>query len=382
MKKFLGKIFFKILSGLWRGLNFLRKEPGAKIASPGKILVIEFLRIGDTVVSLPAISQLKRRYPASRLSILVVPQVSELIGNFDYIDEIKTFEPRNSLAGFFRMIRFGRALKSDKFDLCLVLDASFTASFIAFLAGVPERVGYDSHNRGFLFTRSLPAPSYWNVPIDRYAPGEKVAHQVESWLRLLSLAGIKPERESPELKERDDETSFLKDFFGGEIPPYAVVHPGSSPAYRWPARRFAEIADWLADNFGLKIVLSGSASEGNLVTEVKSLMKENARVATGKTNLPQLAALLRRSEILVSVDTSASHIADAVGAKAVVLFGPGDERIWRPYGKRHKVVRAVEAVCRGCKRAECVREKHYCMEAISVQDVEKAIGSVLSEGRS
>jgi len=111
-------------------------------------------------------------------------------------------------------------------------------------------------------------------------------------------------------------------------------------------------------------------------------MKEDALIAAGGMNLPRFAALLRKSQILVSVDTSAGHIADAVGATAVVLFGPGDERIWRPYGKRHRVVSAVETVCRGCKKAECVQEKHYCMDAIGIDDVKGAVKSILSEGGS
>ena len=382
MKKYLGKAFFKVLSQAWRSFDFLRRKSEGKLASPENILVIEFLRIGDTVVCLPAISQLKKRYPESRLTLLVIPHVSELIGNLDYVDEVLTFEPRNSLPGFFCMIRFARELRTKKFNLCLVLDTSFAANLVAFLAGIPERIGYDSHDRGFLLTRSFPAPSYWNVPIERYNKEEEVAHQVDSWLRLLSLIGIEPEKESPVLKEHEDEANFLKSFFGGEIPKYAVIHPGSPRARRWRPERFAQIADWLAEDFGLKIVISGAGFERELAAEVKSLMKKDALIGAGRMNLPRFAALLRKSRIVVSVDTSAGHIADAVGTRAVVLFGPGDERIWRPYGKKHRLVSAVKVVCRGCKKVECVREKHYCMDAIGIDEVKEAVKSILSEGGS
>ena len=92
-------------------------------------------------------------------------------------------------------------------------------------------------------------------------------------------------------------------------------------------------------------------------------------------------ALLAEMDLVVSVDTSATHIASAVGTPVVALFGPGDPRIWRPYGSGNIVVRDESSECLGCKRASCFREAHFCMDGITVERVMAAAGRALRSVR-
>jgi ADP-heptose:LPS heptosyltransferase len=151
----------------------------------------------------------------------------------------------------------------------------------------------------------------------------------------------------------------------GPLPaPYACVHPGSAWASRrWPAERFAAVADGLAAR-GLAVVLTGGAEEGPLTAAVARAMRAPARDLAGRTTLGTLAALVAGATLLVCNDTGVSHVAVAVGTPSVVVVTGSDPARWAPLDReRHPVVR-VPVACSPCLHAACPLD-HRCAAAVT-----------------
>src|SRR5690606_25867175 len=157
----------------------------------------------------------------------------------------------------------------------------------------------------------------------------------------------------------------------------AVVHVGAQlPSRRWPAARFAAVADQLAQA-GLQVVLTGTAPERPLVDEVRAHMRGPARVLCGQTDLWTLGAVLARTRLLVCNDTGLSHVAAALGTPSVVVACGSDVRRWAPLDTaRHRVVWRAQA-CRPCSHRSCPID-HPCARLLTVDEVMAAVRAQLA----
>ena len=142
-----------------------------------KILIRGVNWIGDAVMTLPAIRAIRKYYPRAHISLLVNPSVAPLFENSNDIDEIIIYEPGfRKLAG---KLRLAKILRKKRFSRAILLQNAFDAALIAFLARIPERIGYDRDRRGFLLTAAI-----------RYTNQDRNVHHIHYYLNLLTAAGI------------------------------------------------------------------------------------------------------------------------------------------------------------------------------------------------
>jgi lipopolysaccharide heptosyltransferase II len=148
----------------------------------------------------------------------------------------------------------------------------------------------------------------------------------------------------------------------------AVLCPGGNwDPKRWPKERFAHLADMLVEECGVKIVITGSDKDAALAEGIRKLMEEPCVVVAGKTDLKQLGALLARASLVVANDTGSMHIAVAVGAPTVALFGPTSPALTGPYGKgRYSVIAAGTGCDVPCYDVTCADNR--CMQSITVDE--------------
>ena len=339
-----------------------------------RILTVQGLRIGDTIATLPAIGALRARWPDAEIVALASPPCIEILELSKLVDRMA---PWPAAGG---RLASGKQAVADlaPVDVAVVFDCTLASMLVADSVRARASIGYDSYNRGFGLTHPVPAPSYWNRPVSRYRESVPVRTQSESWCRLLRQAGIEAENSNPVLYPGDEATAFIED---AGPSPVVVLHPGAEPAYQWRPERFAEVGDRLADESGATIVITGGPDDVPLAESIAAQMSHDPVVAAGKTSLAQLAALLKQAALLISVDTSAGHVAAAVGTPAVALFGPGDPRIWAPQGEHVSVLTADNCACLGCKAPKCNRRDHPCMAGISVADVVAAGNEMLTRDR-
>ncbi|NOZ19656.1 MAG: glycosyltransferase family 9 protein [Planctomycetes bacterium] len=337
------------------------------------ILVVDLLRIGDTVVATSSIHAIKDTFPDALLTVMAQPMIQPLLDADPMIDELISPSMRPH---------------TQHFDMAIVMDISLRGNLIAWLSRTPIRVGYDSFGRGFMLTERVPAPPYWNTATWDYRPNENVRHQVDSWLDLVERIGIRATDRRPKLFLGDSARNVVRKFFADEeVDRNALkvaIHPGSNPSYQWRSERFANVADFLRTQHGAKVFITGSRADAALAGEIQRRMSGKAIAATGIGGLDVMTALLSEMDLVISVDTCATHIASAVGTRVIALFGPGDPRIWRPYGHEHIVLRDERSNCLGCKKADCFREAHYCMDGITVEQViatsDRVLRSLKSKG--
>ena len=341
-----------------------------------KILIMRLDRIGDVLLSTPALEAVRNAYPKSHIAVMVRPYVEEVVKGNPFVDELILYDKdalHRSVAG---TLRFIGTLRARKFECAIVLHPSNRSHIIPFLAGIPVRVGYD-RKLSFLLSRRIPHKKEFGLK-----------HERDYTLDLLRYMGIEPASCVAHMPlndsgERKAERLFKEHGIGPDSIAI-VVHPGAScPSKRWPVERFAEVANRLAERHGAWTVVIAGEREREFGDRLTGLIRSRAVNMSGRASLGDLASILRRARLLVSNDSGPVHIASAVGTPVVAIFGRSDRglspRRWGPLGDANVVLHRYVG-CTVCRAHRC--EKGFeCLRAISVADVESACELLLRTGK-
>jgi lipopolysaccharide heptosyltransferase II len=297
------------------------------------ILVVRTDRIGDVILTTPAIKALRRSYPASRISVLVSSATAELIKGNPYVDEVLVDDRQGHHKGIFGFLRLVREIRVKEFDLAVIYHTKKRYNLACFAAGIPFRLGYKNEKFGFLLT----------LPLKDIRPlGQK--HEAEYCMDVLKAVGIEDSELDifvPSHKEAEDWAIHWTRDNGLKANDFIVIHPGASdPAKCWPITHFALLMDRLIESCGMKIVLIGAAQAVPLAADILQKTRRSSEVLdlTGKTSVAQMVSLLRRARLLISNDSGPVHVAAGVGTSVISLFlrnqpGVNAER-WKPLGPR------------------------------------------------
>lgn len=342
-----------------------------------KLLVRATNWVGDVAMSLPAIKALRASFPKDHLAVLARPWVADLYRARPEVDELLVEDPTGPHAGPNGRARLAAEIRARGFDRAILFPTSFGTAWTLFRAKVPERIGYRGDLRTLLLTRPLaPRP-----------PGE---HQVWKYLHLVEAAGgempVAPDTSWTLTDEIWKKGRACLEALGWKGAPFAAVHAASfaHAAKRWDLARYAAVLDRLATARGLHVVLLGSASETGANAELAGLIQRAQSMdLSGKSSLVEVLGILGLSRVFVGNDSGLAHLAAAVGAPTVVVFGPTDPSATRPWDgprgdgntARIRVVRRPPA-CAPCRYDVCPIE-HPCMTGVSVDDVASAIDQLL-----
>ncbi|MDD5255704.1 MAG: glycosyltransferase family 9 protein [Candidatus Omnitrophica bacterium] len=294
------------------------------------IVVFRNDRFGEFLLNIPAFAALKKGFPGARLVAVVNPYVQELANRIDCIDGIITFDNKNHSLG--ELLRFSKALRERRFDLGVVFNPSRELHVASFLAGIPVRVGYRRKLGGYLLTRTMEDRKH-----------EATKHEVEYNLELAGLLGVKTDDTTLSLTIGRESSDVERKFALDAVDNIVTIHPWTSdPLKQWPVRRFFQLTKVLSAYPGIRIILVGQAQATLRSNELFLGLEKCAVDLCGKTTLVELAAILKRSRLLISGDSGPVHLASAVGTKTLVLFRndiPGKEpKRWGPWGPGHTVI--------------------------------------------
>jgi heptosyltransferase II len=335
-----------------------------------RILVRATNWVGDAVMSLPALHALRRRFPESHIAILARPAVADLYRREPFCDEVILYKAPKGWKGLRAKWRAARALSRKGFDMALLLQNAFEAAALAWVAQVPERIGYNRDGRGFLLSRAVAVP----------LKGELPAHQRFYYLELLKRAGLIDgyDPESPvslgsAAAAAEDGKQLLKKY--GVEGNVIGISPGAAfgGAKRWLPERFAQTAVTLGKELNATVAIFGSKEEAELGSEVARMVEQagiRAMNLAGKTSLREFIDLAAACSLFVTNDSGSMHVASALGVPTAVVFGPTDEYATGPAGDRNAIVREP-VVCAPCHRRECPID-HRCMTRVSAQRVASA----------
>ncbi len=337
-----------------------------------RILVMRYRFIGDTVLTVPFLRNLRRAEPQAFIAWMVAPVSSGVVQGIPYVDEMIYWDPvtihadsRGAHGTFAAKWEFVRNLRKKHFDKIYVLKRSLSSAVLAFLSGTPERIGFDTEGRGILLTKRVP---YRNDQ-----------HEVVNFLDVLRADGVDIEDDFLELWTKPEEEQSVAAILAEKgVPPssrIAVIHPFSAVTQRsWPLENFAELALRIKREAGYVPVLVGGPADADLLRKAMPLFTDGIIDLVGKCSLRETIALLKRSTLFVGNDSGIMHLAAASGTPLVALFGPQSPVKFGPWSTKARVIyKGLQ--CSPCRQkffSECKpspRQRPECMETISVEEV-------------
>jgi heptosyltransferase-2 len=331
--------------------------------------------VGDAVMGVPALRELRRLFPEGHITLVVRPWAEGLFKDCDFIDALLIYD-RKGPASVLRQVRQWR---QQRFDLAVLFQNAFEAALIPFLARVPLRVGYATDGRRLLLSHALSLPGWRNTRHEVFY----YMNIVEELRRLVQGSSAVTANEpdcslNVSTTRRSHAASKLSQHGVRKGSAIVALCPGSvnSRAKRWSAERYARLADRLIEEMNVNILLIGSKEEGDVTAEVAQQMKQPAINLAGETSLDEVVAILGIVDLLVTNDTGPAHISSAQGKPTLVIFGPTNPLTTRPYSAVAEIVRKPPD-CAPCMLRDCPID-HRCMEAISVDEVFTRAVSMLS----
>ncbi len=343
------------------------------VSAQRKIGIFRALQLGDLLCAVPALRALRAAAPQAHITLIGLPWAASFARRFSrYLDAHISFPgfpglPEHSV-DLPAVPGFIAAMQQQRFDCLLQLHGSgvLTNPLVMTFGAV--------RNAGF-----YRAGDYCPDPL-HFMQWEERQHEILRILQLMEFLGVPSQGEDLEFPLAAADYRAL--FHSHDALPapgsYACIHPGARMlSRRWPATRFAEVADRL-HAAGLTVVLTGSVQEAELVRIVQCSMRTPALNLAGKTELGAFAALVAQARLVVCNDTGISHIAAAVKTPSVVVCCGADPKRWAPLNwRRHRSIYA-EVACRPCAHQIC-SIGHLCAEQVSSDAVMMVIRQVLAD---
>lgn len=336
--------------------------------APARVVVFAPNWLGDAVMGLPALQSVRTAFPGAYLAVAARPSVAAVYAMAPGVQDVVVLESRAGLASVTRWRRDAARLEIGRFDLAVLLPNSFLAAWIAAQAHIPERWGYATDLRGRWLTRAFPRPS-------------ADLHQADYYLALTTAAGLPPASRHARLEPPADAVVAARALVPAR--PFVVLAPGAAygRAKQWPPARYAELAATLHRTRGLVPVVVGAGADRAAGDELRAALSgvSGGGVASsalvdliGKTDLPTLAAVLAGASAVVANDSGAMHLAGAMGAPVVAIFGATNEHQTAPLvasSEARPPRLAIHHVwCRPCMLRECPLG-HACMLGVAAADV-------------
>lgn len=334
-----------------------------------KILIRATNWVGDAIMALPALRAVRARFCDAEIAVVARPYVAEIYREQGICDRLIPYDPRGQHAGLRGRERFAQELRVEKFDVALLLQNAFDAAWLAWRAGVPERIGYARDGRSLLLTKAVPVPRAGEIP----------AHEQFYYLELLRRAGWAEKlggeefislTVSAESKRKGCERLVA----GGARATAMRVAVGAGASYGsakcWAPERFADVANRLMAQFDADVILFGTAAEAQVSAAISAAMRRSPIDLVGKTSVAELPALLSQCHLFVGNDSGAMHVAAAVGLPVVAVFGPTDPYGTAPVTSRCTIVQE-KPYCSPCFLRKCPTD-HRCMKRVPADAVADA----------
>ena len=314
--------------------KFKSRQP---LITPQKALILKPCCISQVMMATPLLAALSTAYPEARFDWAVDrwsrPAVSGNVRISRIVDTGAVFQGKGTRKDIGQLIA---ELKDREYDTCFTPTRSALACYIAWRAGIPQRIGLDDTGRGFAHTIPVSTP-------------KELTNQAVINLLLAQVVGIDIDA-GQEYYPSDQARSRITELMVDEIKwygkqPLVIIHPGggenpltSDVSKRWPVERFSLLANKLGNELGAKIVLISAENEKKLAADMVGLMSAEVINMAGQLDLDQIGALAEVADLYVGNDAGSTHVAAAVGCKTLAIYGPSNPLLTAPYATKGKVM--------------------------------------------
>ena len=342
------------------------------------ILVNALVNLGDVVLTTSAIALLKKAYPDARITMLVKPVVRQAVENHPVIDDVIIFDYKAKQNSFGKMWAMVQELKHRQFDLSISFDRKLRPALLAWLAGIPVRVGPDK-----VFD-DKPSRVTW-----LYTKTVHIAHNLETTLQaetyqeiIRQFTGL-TDHAQPVFARITPEAEAEAETLLAKLPQaqkrIALCVKGTFPLKTWPKAYFVEVVDALAEKCDASFFIVGAPNDRAYADEVIAAMHHPVANFCGDTSLVSLAALFKKADLLITVDTGATHIAATTGIPMITMYGCTSPKRWHPMNPNAIVFTSNEPCCPcPCRADECPSNpKPDCLWHVMPESVAEAAEQLL-----
>lgn len=322
------------------------------------ILVIRIRAFGDTLLTTPLLRGLKKTYPQSKVTVLVEPAMRQMLENLPYVDAILPFDrsaskKQGKLAELATNLRFWRFLHRQKYDLVLDVLGTPRTAWMTLATAAPVRLGFGFRVRKWAYTKYQ-------------TPQKTVRYMADYNSDLLRLLGREPDHLDLDFAIPAEAKTAAEDFFvfsglkGKKV--VAIAPAGGWWLKRLSPETFRAAAETVCEKLGAVALIVWGPGEEELAAEVAKGMRIKAVLAP-PSDFALMAALLKRSKLLLTNDGATKHLAVAVGCPSVTAFGPTNPDAWHPpHDHKHVWIAQEELECRPCDAFKaCPISTHACL---------------------
>jgi heptosyltransferase-2 len=340
-----------------------------------KILVVRYRFIGDMILTIPFLRNLRRFYPDAQIDMLVAPNSGEVIENCPYVNNFIYFDTtrkhkyesgEGNKKSFFYYVSL---LKKNKYDKAYVLKRSFSSAMLCFLAGIKERVGYNTEGRNFLLTKGV-----------KY---DTKKHESLCFLDVLKADGIEVKDSYlenwilDENKNKVDEL-FKQNNINNDVKK-AVVNVTATNQFKvWDIDNFTRIIEYLSNKKNVQVIFIGANSDKSIYENIN--YKEDLKIKPvnlcGQVNLKDSLCVLKNVDFMIGNDSGNLHMASSVNTKVIGLYGPMPFEKWKALGDNNILLKA-DLDCIPCALKKKCKNDKACMKNITVEQVKNAIDKIL-----
>jgi heptosyltransferase-2 len=348
---------------------------------PQRILIVLPTWVGDAVMATPALRAIRQRYRSAEITWLGPSTPRAVLGGLRWADA--EVDDVSKEGGWRALRRMGKLLRAGRFDLAVLLSNAFRTALLARLGRARRRVGYDRDSRGWLLTDRV-------QPIRLPEGPFKPEPMIDYYLRLAGLLGCDISDRRMQLAVSEPCRLLGEQLFHecgvSDDRPVVVLNPGASfgASKLWAPEKFAAVGDALRERCGAQIIVNAAPAERAIAEAVASAMREPPAIDFGRreNTIGLLKAVIARSDLVITGDTGPRHVAAALGASVVTLFGPTDP-VWARIDYPGERIIRKELMCSPCQKKTCPlpagREHHRCMKLIAVDEVVAAATALLQD---
>ncbi len=311
-----------------------------------RILVITLSNVGDIILTTPVVEALLREFPRARLDVMVGPRGREVFRHHKRLNNLIIYDKK---APFPEKFKLFLGLRSTGYNL--VVDLRHT--ILPFVLGAKYKTN-----------------PFQKIP-------KEAMHRKDVHLSRIKDLGIDTSNSDFHIPITEADKRYIDNLLGVlKGKPFIVAAPGAkSHVKRWPLKHFAKLCDILKSDLDCEVVLIGDESDRVVIERILFYMKTEPINLIEKTNIRELAYLIKKSRLLITNDSAPLHVGSAVGARILVFFGPTDEKKYGPLTKAGNKVLRKNITCSPCEVAQCVnKENRYeCLKTISVEEALQAV---------
>src|SRR6266545_4163368 len=359
-------------------------------AAPNRLVIVAPNWLGDAVMALPLIADIRRQWTGAHLTVAGRGSVAAMFELVDDVDDVIRLHGAGGIGAVMSAEKNAAILGSGAFDTALLLPNSFVSAWIAYRARIAERWGFRADGRAPLLTRAIPRPRSTKLETEQVSEvgpvrrrfskrgPRQTLHQAAYYQTLGAELGVVPGPMHGHVtvsgEARTHARALVTDAGLAPDAEFVAMAPGAAygRAKQWLPERFAELAGILQGERSVRTVLVGSGVDARVCREIARRASPAAIDLCGRTDLPTLAGVFSEAVGVVANDSGAMHLAAAAGAHVVAVFGPTNEMKTAPLASRADALSATivktDVWCRPCMLRECPID-HRCMRGVTARAV-------------